>query len=178
MFKKNIFKVIELKALKLWSLDEVKNYLRVSHNYDNEIIQSLIGSAIDSAENFLGLSLHRRTVVFTCNLPGKRGFHLKFHPVIEVSEVSLKFAENVQELSKEDYYLDPEYSTLYLKQALGREELKIIFSAGSQPSEIPDAIKQGILLHTCAMYDRENDCAAGLSNEIKNLYYPYKKMRL
>ena len=178
MFRKNIFNVLELNQLQIYSLQEVKNYLRITHDYDDATIKSLIGSAIDSAENFLGLSLHERKIEFTCNIVGKRVFPLKVEPVVGIEEITFYEAKQSRQLAKDEYYFDAEYCTLYLKQALSGEELKVIFITGFAKRGLPDAIRQGIMLHICAMYDRDSDSSLTLSTEIKNLYYPYKRMRL
>lgn len=178
MFKKNIFKVIKLDQARLWSLDEVKNYLRVSHDYDDAIIKSLIVSAVDSAENYLGISLHLRKIEFTCNLSGRRVFQLKFNPVTQISQVIKTLNERERQLDKNDYSYDAEYCVLYLKQSLSGEELRVTYVAGHENINIPYAIKQGILHHICAMYDRDSDNTLSMRDEVKNLYHPYKKIRL
>lgn len=178
MFRKNIFNVTKLNQLELWNLDEVKNYLRVSHDYDDKVIKNLIISAIDSAENFLGLSLHQRNVEFISNVVGRRVFQLKYSPVIEITDVTFEMTGRTRQLAKNEYSYDAEYAALYLTRALAGEELKVSYTTGYENHNIPHTISQGVLLHICSMYDREGDNALSMSNEVKDLYQPYKKIRL
>ena len=178
MFRKNIFNVIKLDQLELWNLNEVKNYLRVSHDYDDKVIKNLIISAVDSAENFLGLSLHQRRVEFICNLRGRHVFQLKYSPIIEITDVTFEIAEQKRQLAEKEYSYDAEYAALYLTRALSGEELKVSYLTGYEDRHVPHAISQGVLLHICSMYDRDGDNNLSMSNEVKNLYHPYKKIRL
>lgn len=47
--------VLNIKKVEIWPLEEVKNYLRISHEYDDKLINNLIATSIDVAELFTGL---------------------------------------------------------------------------------------------------------------------------
>ena len=44
----------------IWSIDQVKNYLRISHDYDDELLENLLNTAIEYAENFTGEFIYIR----------------------------------------------------------------------------------------------------------------------
>lgn len=50
------YKILSVEEREIWPLEEVKNYLRVSHKNDDKIIANLISSAVITAEQFLALS--------------------------------------------------------------------------------------------------------------------------
>ena len=50
------YQILSVQEQELWSLMEVKNYLRVSHENDNKLISNLISASIVYAEQFLGVN--------------------------------------------------------------------------------------------------------------------------
>lgn len=50
------YKILSVEEREIWPLEEVKNYLRVSHKNDDKLIANLISSAVITAEQFLALS--------------------------------------------------------------------------------------------------------------------------
>ncbi|MGI4775418.1 MAG: head-tail connector protein [Janthinobacterium lividum] len=177
MFKKNNFEITRCRPQKIWSLDQVKNYLRVSHTYDDDLIKSLTETAINVAENFTSLCLLSREITFVSNLEEEK-FALKYSPIRKLVSVSLGKANLSFALANDQYYMDFERSSLYLQRPISNNELTVKYIAGFKASAIPCSIKQGILLHVCEMYDREGESTSILSNESKNLYLPYKKIRV
>ncbi len=99
-YKDVIVKVIEAQHQKIWSLEEVKNYLRVSHSYDDKLIGSLVETAVSAAENFTNLSLAIKHVELTCRLNGRGVAPLKHSPVIEITKVSMVEGQQQVELHK------------------------------------------------------------------------------
>lgn len=178
MFNKNIFNVVEHTNTELWTLEEIKNYLRISYDYDDVIIKNLIISATEAAENYLGLSLNSKTIEFISNSQNKRSFNLKYDPIYEILKVCIIKGEDEKDLNPKDYYLNKSHSTFHINKNLAGKELKVMFSVGYESSKLPYAIRQGILLHICEMYDKDNDNHASLTNAIRNLYSPYKKIRI
>ena len=47
-----MYKILAIEKPEIWSLDEIKNYLRVTHDYDNNLITNLLNASIMMAENF------------------------------------------------------------------------------------------------------------------------------
>ncbi|RYE05671.1 MAG: phage gp6-like head-tail connector protein [Rickettsiaceae bacterium] len=177
MFKKNSFEVTKYKAQKIWSIEQVKNYLRVSHSYDDDLIKNLIAAAISTAESFTGFCLIAREITFISNL-NKMKFELEYSPIKKLVSIHTQRNSDLFELNDNQYYVDLKRSLFYLKEPLYQQELMLKYIAGFKASEIPASVKQGILLHTCEMYDREGESNSVLSNENKNLYLPYKKIRI
>ena len=80
--------VSSIKSVEIWPLEEVKNYLRISHEYDDKLIANLTATAIDSAELFTGLSLHIKQV--NCKVTGVLDVvRLKYIPILEIGEIYL-----------------------------------------------------------------------------------------
>lgn len=182
MYKKNIFKVISLSPQDIWSLEEVKNYLRIEADYDNELITSLTKAAIIAAENFTNLTLLAREIELISNIQYQQHyqqhFALKYPPLISVEKVLLKTEPGELILDDTQYYVDLNKQALFLHTEVRYKELRVNYIAGFNKSNIPPAIKHGILMHIAEMYDRESTASIAMSQEIKNLYLPYRQFRL
>jgi uncharacterized phiE125 gp8 family phage protein len=178
MFKQTRSIIIESFPQKLWSLEDAKNYLRISHSYDDNLILNLIDAAIVAAENFTGLSLVLKLVksIYTQT---QQSFILKYKPIKIIKKVIIENGRNIYELKNEEYYIDDDNYSVHLKKTLLKGELTIEYLAGFDEYNIPKPIKHGILLHIAEMYDRQEQGGGYVfSNEIKNLYSPYRQLKI
>ncbi len=178
MFDKEFSVIAEVRPRELWQLAEVKNYLRVSSNHDDELITEIITAAISAAENFTSLTLTPKRVIYTCNINQKQRFILQYKPVLELTKITLRKVAQVTDVAPADFYLDPKRWTLHLANPLSDQELVVDYIAGFAPNAVPTAIKHGILLHIAEMYDRQQVEGAAFSLEVKNLYLPSRILRL
>ncbi|HJD66286.1 MAG TPA: head-tail connector protein [Rickettsia endosymbiont of Bembidion nr. Transversale] len=176
MPQKNNFQITKIFLQEVWSLEQVKNYMRVEANYDDDLILGLIDAAITAAENFTKLNFISKQIKFVCNIYGKREFLLKYNPVLRILKVTKKFKDQENELTLDDYIIDQ--NILALTKSLNNEELTVEYISGYDKDNIPHAIKHGIMLHIAEMYDRQAQNCAGLSKEVKNLYLPYRNIRM
>lgn len=176
MPQKNNFQSTKIFPQEVWSLEQVKNYMRVEANYDDDLILGLIDAAITAAENFTKLNFISKQIKFVCNIYGKREFLLKYNPVLRILKVTKKFKDQENELTLDDYVIDQ--NILALTKSLNNEELTVEYISGYDKDNIPHAIKHGIMLHIAEMYDRQAQNCVGLSKEVKNLYLPYRNIRM
>lgn len=173
---KNNFQIINIFPQEIWSLEQVKNYMRVEANYDDDLITGLIDAAITAAENFTKLNFISKQVRFICNIYGKKEFLLKYQPLLKILAVNKKSRDMEVNLTLDDYIIDQ--NVLTLNKALNNDELTIEYISGYDKVNIPHAIKHGIMLHIAEMYDRQATNCIGLSKEVKNLYLPYRNIRI
>lgn len=179
MFNKNIFNIIAIKPQEIWFLREVKNYMRIEADYDDELINSLIDAAIIAAENFTKLSIMSRVVQFICDIQNQQSFQLKYRPINNIEKIVLKQKTRGEiTLNKEEYYFDYDQSILFFKESLEYNQLIIDYQSGFSRITIPKSIKHGILMHILEMYDRQEHNDIAMSVEIKNLYLPYRQLRI
>jgi|GEM_PF-826535 len=176
MLKKNNFQVIKIFPQQVWSLLEVKNYMRVEANYDDDLILGLIDAAITAAENFTKLNFISKQIKFVCNISGKKEFLLRYNPIFEILKVTKKYKGQIKDLTLDDYII--EQNILTLSKSLNNEELTAEYISGYGKDNIPHAIKHGIMLHIAEMYDRQAQNCIGLSQEVKNLYLPYRNIQI
>ncbi|WPY00223.1 Phage gp6-like head-tail connector protein [Candidatus Trichorickettsia mobilis] len=178
MLIQNSFKIIELLPQELWQLSEVKNYLRISDDYDDNLITNLIDTAISSAENFIGLSLVNRRIEFRAKLQKQQQFVLKYQPIRTITEIFTEKDENKTVLNNEQYYFDTTHSSLHLLQPINTTTLVVHYISGFSSNNTPSTIKYGILLHVAEMYDREAALENSFSSAVRNLYLPYRQLKI
>lgn len=175
MLTKNSFKVLRIDPQKIFSIEETKNYLRISNDYDDLLIGNLIEFAIDFAENFTSLTIKTRLIEFTSNRQNTKVFLLKYNPVLQIENIAL-VKGNVEEEVK-DYQIDEELWMLQLPKCLQESILRVQYIAGFTPEALPQSIKQGILLHVSQMYDRSEQTNA-ISDEVRSLYLLHRKPKV
>lgn len=178
MHRKDTFKVIELIPQQIWLLADVKNYMRIEGDYDDSLISSLIEAAIVAAENFTKMSIVSKRVEFVCNIHNRKEFNLRYKPITQLVKIITMTGKEKIELQNDQYFVDTDHSILFLNQRLDEEMLLIEYIAGFDQGSIPQSIRHGILMHIAEMYDRERQDAVSLSMEIKNLYLPYRQLKV
>jgi uncharacterized phiE125 gp8 family phage protein len=178
MPKNDIFQFTKIIPQTIWSLSEVKNYLRIEGNYDDDLIASLTDAAIIAAENFTKLSIISKKLRFTCNIKNQRSFDLKYHPIKEISKISLINNEEEIELQDNKYCISSDKPILYLSDRFPYDKLIVEYLIGFNKGNIPQSIRHGVLIHIAEMYDRGRQNSNILSLEIKNLYLPYRQPRI
>lgn len=176
MQNKNIINILETLSQEYFSLETVKNYLRVSDDYDNELISSLIDTAIIMAENFTNLVLLTRIIEHISHNSNGQMINLNYQPIQKILEIKIQdknkeiiLDNNVYQLNTAGIYFDP---GLFFKKII------IKYISGIKPSLIPAPLKYGILLHIGELYERENSNESSISSLVKNLYLPYRKVRI
>ncbi len=150
-------------------LQVVKNYLRVEHSEDDELINQLIKDARSYAENFTGKQL--MPAVYEAVLRyidyQKGDFNLPISPFLEV--LSFKFYDRFEieyDLTQEigyylNTYVDPARFSFLAYNITESERMypfRITFRAGFPEGEIPGVIIRGMYYLIGEWYDkRENN---------------------
>lgn len=174
MREKYIYQVSYTEKQDIWPLEEVKNYLRVSHDYDDKMICGLIDAAISEAENFTGLSLCKRKIKLSV-MSAPNTIELKYSPLLEILSIVTSLASE-QNIKNEIGYVDRSRSQIFLDRKFIGENLEIEYLSGYLES-IPRAISHGILIRIAAMYDRSENPWV-IEKEIKNLYLPFRPFKI
>ncbi len=175
MINEQSFNILEVTEQKIWNLGAVKNYLRISSDFDDELLSHLLETSVKAAENFIGINLTYKKISMKNTNKYCLEFFLKHRPILEVQKVSIKNNNTETDLNTDQYLIDLENAKLHLPRIIKRDELKIIFAVGIDEKKLFPDIKQGILIHTYQMFERQD---SSISNEIKNLYAPYRNIKI
>ncbi|GAB4164492.1 MAG: hypothetical protein Tsb006_4100 [Rickettsiaceae bacterium] len=168
--------VAEKMAHEFWSLRETKNYLRVSHDYDDELIKQLVYSAIESAENFMGISLHTKRVVVNIK-NAATSFKSKYPNVIFINSVTLISGQLRNDITNTYGSFQKERNQICLHNQYKDKNIEIEYLSGFEGGNIPNPIKQGLMMHVALMYER-TDKGIALNPQIRDLYLSYRVIKV
>ncbi len=170
------YTITDIRNIEIWPLIEVKNYLRISHDYDDRLLLNLLNSATESAEMFLGINLNIKSLRVKIN-KGSDVIRLKYVPILDIETVSLEDANGKSNIMDDFGDIQTDGLTISLNSKYIARDLEIEYQAGYRGDSIPKAIQHGILMHVSEMYENSID-AVSLSSQIKDLYTPYRIMKI
>ncbi|MBN8828638.1 MAG: phage gp6-like head-tail connector protein [Sphingobacteriia bacterium] len=154
------------------SLEEVKQYLRVEHNDEDEIIKDMILAALQTAEQFLNIEIIPKKYIAKYQNILLRKCILPLNPISKINAIRIKNYNEIKLITNFEMTND---KILNFKDLIYTNELEIDFTTGFENTEVlPKFIKQGVLLHTLKLYERKIDAF----DEIYLIYQPYKKIRI
>lgn len=169
------YQILSTDSQAIVEMSALKNYLRISHDYDDIWLSELIYCAIGAAENFMRVKLLGSKIKMEVQSIKNNAVPLYGSPICEIIEVVAKGKQEVI-CAPDNYYL--ENDILKFKQAPQAQNLTVEYIVGyKDQASIPAVIKQGILLHIAEMYDNHGMISSP-SGEVKKLYQSYRKMML
>lgn len=161
------------------SLSEVKAQLRITCSSEDDHLNRLVSSARVIAEKYLGRSLITQSWMLTYDDYAPSRLALPRGPVQSVTSLKIVARDGTETtINSSKYYLNSGKTTLVIDTPLVGHIVEVIYTAGyGDADDVPESIKQGMLAHINAMYDRRT---ANLPlNEVAQAYYnPYRVMRL
>lgn len=173
------FTVVIPPASEPLTLSETKLFLRVDGATDDTLITDLITAARQMAEQHLHRSLITQTLKLSLDNSLPERVRLPHGPVQSLSSIIMFARDGSQTvLDPENYYLAAEKELLHVCVPVLGHRIEITYVAGyGAVSDIPESIRQGMLLHIAALYDREA-VAGAIPEATANLYYPFREVRL
>lgn len=177
------YKILNTEAQSLLHIDAVKNHLRVSHNYDDELIHRLIASAIASAEKFLGIGLLKRKIGLkvlnnVVHLANRR-IKLIYPPIINITKCVTCINGVEKELNILPKNIDFVEGIVQIEPLTQCDsEIILEYDSGLSVQDTPIPIMQGILMHVGDMYDRDDPGDFMLPKHTINLYSAYRKWKI
>ncbi len=169
---------IKIDATKLAiDLDDVKNFLKVDFNDDDDFITRLIKTASAQCETNINKTLVERTYVYSLYELRKQFIVLPYQPIKSIENISLtKMDGSILNIEDENYDLDIIGGIVNFKSLFDNfYRLDIEYKAGL--SNIGDELIHAMLMHIARMYeDRSGYSAMPLSS--MNIYKKYREVRL
>jgi uncharacterized phiE125 gp8 family phage protein len=175
------------------TLIEVKRWLRVDHDDDNQLIEGLVRAARERVEARTGRALLAQTWrIVLDQWPADGRVALPVMPVISVAAVRVADASGQFNAIASTGYsldarLDPAIITInqMLQPAVlrGGIEMDVIAGYGALPTDCPQSLRQAMLMMIAEVYarrgpDPENVMRAPVGKDIERLLSPYASIRL
>lgn len=168
------YNISKIPSEPIWELEEVKNYIRVTHDYDDSMISNLIESATDSAELFTGIHLSPKEIICTVRKADKM-IILKYPPKSDLKTISLIKNDGKEDITEDFGIFNSDFLSISLSKQYWGKNIEIRYEIDYQ-EQIPSAIKQAILIHVSYMY--ESNESVFLPESVKDLYLPYRYFKL
>lgn len=135
------------------TLQEVKDFLKVGYSDDDMLISGMITAARLLLEKQLNISIMPKTLKVTFTHDGCYDYQLPYGPIGDITGAKFKYdPEDTAEITTDSYTI------------IGNEFKRFLGAAGwwtltyaAAYSEVPDALKQGILKQVAWMYENRGD---------------------
>ena len=141
------------------SLSSIKKYLRVDNNYEDDLICTIVDSAISQFEEYTLLALIEQN--WTISYKNFCEDSLKF-PIRNVSKIlsvkSLSYQNCIHEINLSQVSLNTEFNSISFKVIPLTRMLRIELVAGisNKFEDIPSNIKTCLLEHISFLYDNRS----------------------
>ncbi len=162
------------------TLAETKTYLRVEHANDDAMIGLMITAAREAAETYLGTSFITQRWKMTVEHQLAEMIPLHFGLVQSIVSIVEKTEEgDSTTLDAAGYRLSIDKRAVHIIAPRSGFRFEITYDAGygATASLIPGLIRQGLLQHVAAMYERR-EVSAPIPAMALQAYHPYKEINL
>ena len=180
------WKVTTAPATEVWTLSEVKNYLKVDTSADDTLITTLLQSAREVAERYLNQALITQTITEKLDRLSNPTIYLSVSPVIAVSSFQYADSQNTtQTYNALNYIVDTFEKPARLSLAYGKtwptlygniNDVTITYTAGygATAASVPMQIRQAILMMIADSYDNREDYVKKLPTASEYLLDQYR----
>jgi hypothetical protein len=133
-------KILQNYYQKILPLKEVKHFLRITGEHEDELVSNLCKTVIKSAEMMLAFELSHKEIMLYGHF--ENNVKLK-SPLVSVLSVKSN-AKNV------DFRIEKQILKPSVKVG---ENLEICYEVGLMEDEVPDDLKSAIIQHLISLYD-------------------------
>lgn len=176
------------------TLEEAKAHLRLDGDADDAYVSALITAARERVELFLRRALTTQSFEYTLDgFPASSVIDLPRPPVQSVESIQYTdTAGNVQTLAPEDYMVDASsgeigrvalaWNRFWPITRCSINSVVIQFTAGygDAAEDVPQAIRQGILIEISNLYENREDAVVGQNVSMisvsERLLWPYRAL--
>jgi uncharacterized phiE125 gp8 family phage protein len=160
------------------SLSELKNYLKIDFDKQDDLLVGLIKTARESAEKILNRHITRKTITQVSVANNLQVIKLVHNSIIQINSITLVDTnkKNIL-LDKSEYYFDKSNSVCLVKFSFSYNKVTISYDVGyRENSMVPASLKTGMLTHIAAIYD--NGALLESTPKITlDLYQPYRNLK-
>lgn len=178
-FRPRFLKRVSNPALEPLSLTDVKLFLRIDDSSEDSLINNLIVTAREAAEEYLKRSLINQSWKLIFDEYSPYHVFLPRGPVQSVTSVKT-IARDLSEVTvnPETYFLraDKDYLEFDICQIAHQIEILYNTGYGAGASDVPSPIKQGMLNHIALLYDDRG--GAEIPAKARALYSPFRVITL
>ena len=164
------------------NLDTVKQFLRIDHDYEDEVLKILIKAATKTFESYTGKAIIKQCLQVIYFKYDAEKLLLPVIPVIEVQKAEINNYEEVwSEIDKSVCVV--ENNKLYFRNFVYYKNFRITYNAGiaTSESEVPEDVKTAVLKNIAYLYDNRGDstiCGIQENRFFESLYKQFRDISL
>ena len=156
------------------SLSEIKNFLRIDFEDDDDLLKRLLKSAIRRCELYISQSLNSKTYQLSLYKIDKE-IKLMYLPITNVTLINI-IDKNNKSIEFKNYMFDKISNKIIFNNIPSNfYRIDIIYEAGYV--EVPDDLKQALLFHISKMYEDKNGYSP-IPKASLNIYRNYRTIRI
>ncbi len=163
--------ILKVENCCLLSLSEVKTFLRISYSEDDNLILSIIKSAIQYAENFMNIFLSCKSIFLDIKNTNKYQIILRYIPILKIEKILSPSLNNKELIINEDYIID-RYKLKFMRYY---SDLQIYYFSGYE--KLPELIKHSLLTYIASIYEYGSVEKYNL-RQIHNSYLQFKRFNV
>jgi hypothetical protein len=160
----------------IFELTYIKDFLKITHDYEDALLEQLLQTSVSYVENFLRMHIPKATIktkIEEC----QKLIILKYPRINHILSVFLE-QNNLQEDVLDSFGV-ADYAAnkiTFAEKCIG-QNIYINYQIGFTPDNIPPQIKHGILLHLSKTYEQPDNPIA-IDKQIKELLQPYRIIKI
>lgn len=176
------------------TLDQLKTFLRITHNEEDDLLQLLLLSARENLEQQLDKSFISQTLSTNITIDPRQDKQKNYriiagHIAIQIHHTPVQNIQQVQLIDRHNTITNvpinkvsmtqKDTSTLLVIPAVWHAQVRITFVAGygDTPDDVPAPLRQAILVAAAHMYGNRSEILEK-NPVLCSLIAPYKRKRL
>ena len=159
------FKILTQDPFTAITLDDAKSQCRLMPSFvlDDNYITSLIAGAVDASQQYVHWMLSTGTVKQFAENGGSIMLYGKY--VTGITEVTGRTSSSGDDitLTTDDYEYNDVTDVVTVKPSY--KHVNVTYACGASTSQLPQSVRQGVLMMISTMYNNREDFITGLSVE-------------
>ena len=167
------------KIKELISLEQIKSYLKIDFDEQDQFLSEVTKTTRQYAEKFLAMNLVKKRYSQINKSNNQRNIMLLKTPVRTVYKVHINDMSGKRiELKRGEYIFDGFDNIDIYKPEIFYKSVEIEYEVGYASIDlVPSPIKTGMMIHAASIYDR-GDLGDAMPQSTLNLYQPYRRVFL
>lgn len=157
-------------------LNHIKDFLKITHDYEDILLEQLLQTSLSYVENFLGMSISKAIIkadIEEC----KKVIVLKYPRINQILSIILEKDKVQEDILNSFGVADYRANKITFADKCIGHNICINYQIGFTSDNIPPQIKHGILLHLSKIYEQP-DNPIFLDKQIKELLQPYRVIKI
>lgn len=169
------YEIIAKENNDIIDIEFLKNYLRVSHNYDDNLIKMLLDSAINVVEDFLHIHINPATIMATISGVSK-SFYLPYGPISSIKSAILKLDGVKANIIDQLKFKTEQGKVLCCDESIIGKRIAILYVSGYE-KQIPPSLYNGLLQLVRRQYESEanEQINPGI---ISDIFHSYRRLKI